>query len=335
MEEIDLFEHYDKLPKNVTDILDRYAEEDNTYPILEDLQAELEAVGYTFDYGLDAEPYNLRKIAKKGTNTNKVKKASNTVSKKEKEVYNYYVEQTEDAPSVVYADIERDVVKKYKLGSVQNLHKILNKFPLINDMETGGSLANTPESFPSNDAISYKTGGLISVGDKVKVLTTGKSMKVTNISKNKKGQIEFSGKDGSYLIGDLRKMETGGSLANTPESFPSNDAISYKTGGGVGYGRFKGAMSKYAHAISSYIDRTPKGITFFEMQRYLKREFPNKNFSKQTVYAISRTLYATGDYIIDDKKEWQNTNIKNKVPMQYANGGDIETEFVYNIGGLL
>ena len=31
-------------------------------------------------------------------------------------------------------------------------------------------------------------------------------MKVTDISKNKKDQVEFTGKNGSYLIGDIEKM---------------------------------------------------------------------------------------------------------------------------------
>jgi hypothetical protein len=36
------------------------------YDILEQLLAELEEIGYTFEYGLDGEPYDLRKIGQKG-----------------------------------------------------------------------------------------------------------------------------------------------------------------------------------------------------------------------------------------------------------------------------
>ena len=48
-------------------------------------------------------------------------------------------------------------------------------------------------------------GGIISEGDTVMVRDSGKSMKVTDIEKNSKGQVEFSGALGTYLIGDLRK----------------------------------------------------------------------------------------------------------------------------------
>ena len=48
-------------------------------------------------------------------------------------------------------------------------------------------------------------------------------MKVTDISKNEKDQVEFSGDEGTYLIGDIEKMEKGGAVKGrnnkTGESF--------------------------------------------------------------------------------------------------------------------
>ena len=43
-------------------------------------------------------------------------------------------------------------------------------------------------------------------------------MKVTDISKNKKDQVEFKGKEGTFLIGDLEKMAKGGYTANVQEA---------------------------------------------------------------------------------------------------------------------
>jgi hypothetical protein len=40
--------------------------EDNDYETLQNLKAELESIGYTMDFGLDAEPYDLRKIGQTG-----------------------------------------------------------------------------------------------------------------------------------------------------------------------------------------------------------------------------------------------------------------------------
>ena len=66
----DLFAQYDTLPDDVKAVLDKYskieAEEGFDYEILKRFVAELEPLGYTFDYYLDAEPYNLRKTMANG-----------------------------------------------------------------------------------------------------------------------------------------------------------------------------------------------------------------------------------------------------------------------------
>ncbi len=61
-DEEDLFENQEKLPQEIRDILDRYSEEEATYETVGNMLNELQPLGYTFDYGLDAEPYGLRKI---------------------------------------------------------------------------------------------------------------------------------------------------------------------------------------------------------------------------------------------------------------------------------
>ena len=59
---VDLFEDYENIPANVQAILNDYELEDNDYNTLNDLQNELAEVGYTFEFGLDAEPFALRPI---------------------------------------------------------------------------------------------------------------------------------------------------------------------------------------------------------------------------------------------------------------------------------
>lgn len=61
-EEIDLFEHYETLPPEVLAVLDKYGDMDNTYTVCEMFLAELKPLGYTFEYYLDAKPFNLKKI---------------------------------------------------------------------------------------------------------------------------------------------------------------------------------------------------------------------------------------------------------------------------------
>lgn len=56
----DLFERPDELPEEVQQIINEF--QDQTYEECEKLLHELEKVGFTFDYYLDAVPCNLRKI---------------------------------------------------------------------------------------------------------------------------------------------------------------------------------------------------------------------------------------------------------------------------------
>jgi hypothetical protein len=58
----DMFEHYEELPTEVQAILDKYSEMDNTYENCGNLVGELETIGWTCEYGLSAEPYDLRRL---------------------------------------------------------------------------------------------------------------------------------------------------------------------------------------------------------------------------------------------------------------------------------
>ena len=58
----DLFETPELLPDHIKAILDKFNALDNTYNNCELLLAEMEENGYTFECGLDAIPYNLKKI---------------------------------------------------------------------------------------------------------------------------------------------------------------------------------------------------------------------------------------------------------------------------------
>lgn len=59
----DLFEYPELLPANVTEIIERFANEGQfSYERCDQLIDELNAVGYTCEYGLDAMPYNLQRL---------------------------------------------------------------------------------------------------------------------------------------------------------------------------------------------------------------------------------------------------------------------------------
>lgn len=60
--EIDLFEHYETLPIEVRVVIDKYVTCDCSWENCRALEAELLPLGYTFEWGMSGEPYDLRKI---------------------------------------------------------------------------------------------------------------------------------------------------------------------------------------------------------------------------------------------------------------------------------
>ena len=63
-ENIDLFEHIEALPDEVRQLVLSFSEGDNDYEACKALEKSLKPLGYTFDWGLDAEPFALRRISR-------------------------------------------------------------------------------------------------------------------------------------------------------------------------------------------------------------------------------------------------------------------------------
>lgn len=63
---MDLFIDYKKQPEKLAKVVDYWQDIQTTiglnYRYCKTFLNEVEAIGYTFEYGLDSEPYNLRKI---------------------------------------------------------------------------------------------------------------------------------------------------------------------------------------------------------------------------------------------------------------------------------
>jgi hypothetical protein len=58
----DLFETPELIPENVQAALESFDEEADPYHELDRVLKEIEPMGYTFNYYLDADPYGLRPI---------------------------------------------------------------------------------------------------------------------------------------------------------------------------------------------------------------------------------------------------------------------------------
>jgi|AntRauTorcE11898_2_1112593.scaffolds.fasta_scaffold03417_4 hypothetical protein len=62
---LDLFEHYEHQSKALKAITEKFSaqieeSEGDSYEVLKQFHYEVQQLGYTFDYGLDAVPYNFR-----------------------------------------------------------------------------------------------------------------------------------------------------------------------------------------------------------------------------------------------------------------------------------
>lgn len=58
----DLFETPELIPNEVQAVLETFSEDANPYWELDRILKQINLLGYTFDYGLDADPYALRPI---------------------------------------------------------------------------------------------------------------------------------------------------------------------------------------------------------------------------------------------------------------------------------
>ena len=60
----DLFEHPEEMPPELTAILNAHDCDADQYKELPKTQDAIEAIGFTFEWGLDADPFNLRKMTR-------------------------------------------------------------------------------------------------------------------------------------------------------------------------------------------------------------------------------------------------------------------------------
>ena len=111
---------------------------------------------------------------------------------------------------------------------------------------------------------------------------------------------------GGYLIGQSQKKD-----------------VSQMAKGGVTFGKFgKGRLNKNAWVAANYIGDSK--IELGDLQSYLERN-TNENFDKNKIYTITRTLYKSGDYEIEDNKDWKLSKIYRKRKMtKGGTTGDVE-----------
>ena len=236
-----------------------------------------------------------------------------------------------DADGVVDMDILEIYNKsnpKHQKGKIANS----TRMELANKKANGGGLSDLPEN-PNNDAISYKDGGSVN-GTYLNTISSDKKSKIlNNIAKQygisvKNAEEEVKDTDAEmlyeYIANDqhLRmdiyndfkknKYANGGGLANTPESFPSNDAVSYKTGGRI-------------KKITEWSISTNNEDKHFDNYKDAKDFWNNLDKKEKETGQFFKKSYINGE---EDDVEILDGKLSG-----YANGGTTKS-FEYTIGGL-
>lgn len=64
---VDLLDDWDSMPDDIREVMDRLSDLDSLdYSKVKEVEQAAEAIGYTFDWGLDGVPFNLRKAVGEG-----------------------------------------------------------------------------------------------------------------------------------------------------------------------------------------------------------------------------------------------------------------------------
>jgi len=196
--------------------------EEDLLEILEDLNEQQEM----FEEDLDDRDYKMMydKNAQEIIKINAALSELNTDAPVEQDLESSYNPSGADSPPAeefVETVEEQDLESRYNPAGadstpaeefVETVEEIETK-PIEIKQVSQENLDNIKFSdIKVDNSLFFAKGGAIYEGDKVKIKDSGTTMKVTDISKNKKDQVEFSGEKGSYLIGDIEKMAKGGKV---------------------------------------------------------------------------------------------------------------------------
>jgi hypothetical protein len=143
---VDLFEDYENIPDELQEILDEYQDafEDGDYEGLAKALKEANAIGYTFEYYLDGQAYDLRKIGEKG-----------------KSEVEEYAKGGNLKKYILKADIKTVTLKRNGKEVTYNGADVLNG---ANVLAKGGDISSKANYIPKRDVVEVE----LKDGSKVK-----------------------------------------------------------------------------------------------------------------------------------------------------------------------
>jgi hypothetical protein len=111
------------LPQQVQEVINKYAKIDTLdYQLIAKLSNELYDLGYTFEYGLDAVPFNLMKIEEFVLNTDTERNTKGTIV----QLLMYEYEEDEEDESLMTVEIYDPIKKIKETTNIKNLTPCTN-----------------------------------------------------------------------------------------------------------------------------------------------------------------------------------------------------------------
>ncbi len=214
--ENDLFKNVESLPQNVQNVIEKYDEDwEYTYENCANMQDELEQLGYTFDYYLDATPYNLRKMKYGGMMAMGGKIAVRNESLDEKSEIDgrrrYAVEiQDERSGDVLdydYFDSEkeaRDFISKYAKGRMMAMGGMAKKEwvaiyenqEMPNERKTIETYGNTKDEAIRNVRMSE---GYYGIKKPFELIDVYEVVKTSYMGFDSRGKVKIRKEDGGMM----------------------------------------------------------------------------------------------------------------------------------------
>ena len=156
---------------------------------------------------------NLQTIARQAVSKAKQRKVAPAVLKKQvdavEKAFNSLFSALQTLTGVTISQAQKNAIMRILTDFEKTQTTSTTKSTQVKKKEMGGTVDNWEDVDPD---VLYGKGGAISVGEKVRINDSGEVMTVKDISKNSKNQVEFSGSKGTFLIGDIEKMEKGGGI---------------------------------------------------------------------------------------------------------------------------
>jgi hypothetical protein len=245
-EGVDLFEDYENIPPKLQAVLDNYeyAFQNGDYRDLEKALKEANGIGYTFEYSLDGQAYNLRKIGQKGKSEVEEYSQGGTLKKYILKADIKTVTLKRNGKEVTYkgSDILNDANAFANIEYLMYKANYISKDDVVRvELKNGTTVKPVegywikkdaePEWLSMNDILDYedKTKKNYAKGGTLKKYIIKADIKTVTLKRNGK-ELTYKGAD---VLNGANVFADGGDLTSKANYIPKRDVVSVELNDGT------------------------------------------------------------------------------------------------------